>query len=106
MVTQFLNLAYGPAMGIYLIGLGFVKGYVSEELKDVFNLKNTKDLYEENRCKASLMDLLSLLLIFVNSYVIDYEPFTFFEFIYLFFIMLLVYRFLFWGTTRTVDKLL
>lgn len=104
-ITQFLNMAYGPAMGIYLIGLGLVKGFFSEELKDVFNFKKTKYLYEKNGYKDSLMDLLSLMLIFVNSYLIDYEPFSLFEFIYLFLIIALVYRFIFWGTTRTIGEI-
>jgi len=41
-MTQVLNMAYVPALGIYLIGLGIVKGFFSEELKDVFNFKKTK----------------------------------------------------------------
>ena len=75
-ITQVLNMSYGPAMGIYLIGLGLVKGFFSEELKDVFNFKKTKYLYEKNGFKDSLMELLSLMLIFINSYLIDYEPFS------------------------------
>ncbi len=103
-LTQILNIAYGPAMGIYLIGLGLVKGLVSEELKDVFNFKKTKYLYEKNGMKDSLIELLSLILIFINSYIIDYEPFSLFEFVYMFFLIALVYRFVFWGITRTIRK--
>lgn len=105
-LTQFMNMAYGPAMGIYLISLGLVKGFFSEELKDVFNFKKTKDLYKENGFKKSLIDLLSLILIFANSYSIDYEPFSLFEFVYIFFIIAIVYRFIFWGTTRTICKII
>ncbi len=93
---------YGPAMGIYLIGLGLVKGYCSDELTDVFNFKKTKHLYEKNGVKDSLMDLLALLLIFINSILIDYEPFTLFEYGNLFILITVVYRFIFWGTTRTI----
>ena len=103
-ITQVLNISYGPAMGIYLIGLGLVKGFFSEEQKDVFNFKRTKYLYEKNGLKDSLMELLSLVLIFINSYLIDYEPFSLFEFVYMFFLIALLYRFLFWGITRTVRK--
>ena len=103
-ITQVLNIGYGPTMGIYLIGLGLVKGFFSEELKDVFNFKKTKYLYEENGFKDSLMELLSLILIFINSYLIDYEPFSLFEFVYMFFLIALVYRFVFWGITRTITK--
>ena len=103
-ITQVLNIGYGPAMGIYLIGLSLVKGYFTEELKDVFNFKKTKYLYEENGFKDSLMELLSLLLIYINSYLIDYDPFSLFEFAFLFAGFALVYRFLFWGITRTITK--
>ena len=50
------------------------------------------------------MELLSLVLIFINSYLIDYEPFSLFEFVYILFLIALLYRFLFWGITRTVRK--
>ena len=103
-ITQVLNIAYGPAMGIYLIGLGLVKGYFSKELKDVFNFKKTKYLYEKNGFKDSLMDLLSLILIFINSYLIDYDAFSPFEFAFMFVSFALVYRFLFWGITQTITE--
>ena len=103
-ITQVLNIDYGPAMGIYLIGFGLVKGYLSEELKDVFNFRKTKYLFEKNGLKDSLMELLSLTLIFINSYFIAYEPFSLFEFAYMFFLIALVYRFVFWGITRTIRK--
>lgn len=103
-ITQVLNIAYGPAMGIYLIVLGLVKGFFSEELKDVFNFKKTKYLCEKNGFKDSLMELLSLMLIFINSYLIDYEPFSLFEFVFLFFLIALIYRTVFWGITRTIRE--
>jgi len=101
-LIQVLNISYGPAMGIYLIVLGLVKGYLSEELKDVFNFKKTKYLYEKNGFKDSLMELLSLTLIFINTYFSINEPFSLFEFAYMFFLIALVYRFVFWGITRTI----
>ena len=103
-ITQILNIGYGPAMGIYLIGLGLVKGFLSEEPKDIFNLIRIRYLYEKNGLKDSLMELLSLVLIFINSYLIDYEPFSLFEFVYMLFLIALLYRFLIWGITRTIRK--
>lgn len=103
-ITQVLNIEYGPAMGIYLIGLGLVKGFFSEELKDVFNLQKNKFLYEKNGFKDSLIDLLSLVLVYINSYLIDYEPFTLFEFVYLFAGFAILYRFLFWDITQKIRK--
>ena len=101
-ITQVLNIGYLPAMGVYLIGLILIKGVFCEELKDVFNFKKTKYLYEKNGFKSSLMELLSLMLIFINSYLIDYEPLSFFEYVYLLFLIALVYRFLFWGITLAI----
>lgn len=97
-------MGYAPALGIYLIGLCLVKGFLSEELKDVFNGEGSKYLYEKNGFRNSLMELLSLILIFINSYLIAYEPFTRFEFVFMFFLIAGVYRFIFWGITRTIGK--
>ena len=99
-----MNIGYTPAMGIYLIGLILIKGYFSEELKDVYNIEKTKYLYEKIGIKTSLMELLSLSLIFINSYLIEYEPFSLFEFVYMLFLIALVYRFLFWGITRAIGQ--
>lgn len=103
-ITQVLNISYELAMGIFIIGLGLVKGFLSEEQKDIFNLKKAKYLYEKIGFKDSVMELLSLILIFINSYLIDYDPFSLFEFVYMFFLIALVYRFLFWGITRKIRK--
>ncbi|SDM63399.1 hypothetical protein [Bacillus sp. OK048] len=106
LITQIVNIDYGPAMGIYLIVLGIVKGFLSDGIKDVFNFNKTKYLYEKNGFKDSLMELLSLMLIFVNSYLIDYEPFSLFEFAYLFAVLAFVYRFVFWGITRIIREII
>ena len=103
-ITQVLNISYELAMGIFIIGLGLVKGFLSEEQKDIFNLKKAKYLYEKIGFKDSVMELLSLILIFINSYLIDYDPFSLFEFVYMFLLIALVYRFLFWGITRKIRK--
>jgi hypothetical protein len=58
-----LDVDYGPALGIYIIGLGLVKGWRTKELKDVFNFRKTKYLYEKYRSKDSLMEYLSLFLV-------------------------------------------
>ncbi|RPF53501.1 hypothetical protein [Aquisalibacillus elongatus] len=100
--THILNLGDLLALGIYIIGLSIIKGLLSEELENVFNIKRTKFLYSYNGFKNSLMELLSLIIVFINFYLIDYVPFSFLEFIYLFFVITVLYRFLFWGITRTI----
>ena len=104
MVTQVLAIDYLFAMGVYIIGFGLVKGYLSDELTAVFNFKKTKNLYEKNGFKDSFMELLSLILIFINSYLLMSESFILFEFIYVFLLIALTYRFLFWGITRTIRE--
>ena len=103
-ITQVLNIGYGPAIGIILIVIGLVKGYLTEELKDVFNIKKTKYLYEKNGFKDSLMELLSLMLIYINSYLIMNEAVSLFEFLFLFVGFTMVYRFIFWGIRRTIRE--
>lgn len=103
-ITQMLSLSFAMSFGVYLIGLALIKGLSSEEIKDVFNFKKTRDLYKENSFKDSLMELISLILIFINSYIADYQPFSLFEFVYAFVLLGLVYRFLFWGIIRESKK--
>jgi hypothetical protein len=104
LVTRVLNISFELSLGIYIIGLGFVKGFFTDELKDVFNLKRAKYLYKESGFKNSTMELLSLILIFINSYLIAYEPFSLFEFVYMFFLIVFLYRFLFWGIIQTIRE--
>lgn len=96
-ITQIFNLNYALSFGIYLIGLSIVKGFLSKELTDVFNFKKTSYMYEIIGLKDSFMEIIALMLIYINTYLIDYEPLSVFEFIITFFIFILVYRFLFWG---------
>lgn len=103
-ITQLFNIGYGSAMGFYLIVFGLLKGFYSEALGDVFNWNTTKSLYKKFSGKNSFFEWLSLLLIYLNAYVIDYEPFTLFEFFYLFIGFILVYRFLFWGVLYTLKN--
>lgn len=101
-LTQLMDISYGPALGIILMLIGFLKGYLSDEFSDFLNLESSKDLYKKNGFKDSFIELLSLVLIYINSYFIDYEPFTLFEFVYLFAGFAILFRFLFWGITRTI----
>ena len=99
-----VNIGPGPALGIYLIVLALIKGYCSEELKDVFNLGNTKNLFQKIKLKDSLTELFCLILIYINAFFMDNEPVSLFEVIVLFVGFVLVYRYIFWGTTRTIRE--
>ncbi|WP_035050924.1 hypothetical protein [Carnobacterium pleistocenium] len=96
-ITQIFNLNYALAFGIYLVGLSVGKGVLSKEVIDIFNLRKMSYMYKKIGFKDTLMELISLVLIYINTYLIDYEPFSTLEFIITFVIFLLVYRFLFWG---------
>ncbi|BBP93118.1 hypothetical protein BsIDN1_67360 [Bacillus safensis] len=101
----FFNLSYEFSFwGVFFIGLGLIKGLSSGEIKDIFNFKKTRDVFKEKRFIDSLMELFSLIIVFINAYIIDYEPFSPFEFVYTFFLIVILYRFLFWGIIRESKK--
>lgn len=103
-ITQMLSFSFEMSFGVYLIGLALIKGLYSGEIKDIFNFKKTRDVFKENRFIDSLMELFSLVIVFINAYIIDYEPFSPFEFVYTFFLLVVLYRFLFWGIIRESKK--
>ncbi|MDR7247547.1 hypothetical protein J2W41_000271 [Bacillus pumilus] len=103
-ITQMLSFSFEMSFGVYLIGLALIKGLSSGEIKDIFNFKKTRDVFKENRFIDSLMELFSLVIVFINAYIIDYEPFSPFEFVYTFFLLVILYRFLFWGIIRESKK--
>ncbi len=103
-ITQMLSFSFEVSFGVYLIGLALIKGLSSGEIKDIFNFKKTRDVFKENRFIDSLMELFSLVIVFINAYIIDYEPFSPFEFVYTFFLLVVLYRFLFWGIIRESKK--
>ena len=102
--VPFVNIGPGPALGIYLIVLALIKGYYSAELKDVYNFENTKDLFHKIKLKDSLIELFCLIIIYINAFFMDNEPVSLFEIIVLFVGFVLVYRYIFWGTTRTIRE--
>lgn len=103
-ITQMLSFSFEMSFGVYLIGLALIKGLSSGEIKDIFNFKKTRVVFKENRFIDSLMELFSLVIVFINAYLIDYEPFSPFEFVYTFFLLVVLYRFLFWGIIRESKK--
>jgi len=106
LITQIeiVNIGPGPALGIYLIVLALIKGYYSAELKNVYNFENTKDLFHKIKLKDSLIELFCLIIIYINAFFMDNEPVSLFEIIVLFVGFVLVYRYIFWGTTRTIRE--
>ncbi|KMK74974.1 hypothetical protein [Alkalihalobacillus pseudalcaliphilus] len=101
-IVQFLDISY--AVGIYLIGLALVKGFMSEQFVDIFNLYKTKFLYKRIGFKSSFLELLSLILIFINILLIDFEPFTLFEIVYVVFLLIFVYVFYFGESLKPLAK--
>lgn len=101
LATQLFNVPSEPAFGLILVTLAFVKGYVSHEKKNICNFESTKILYKKNGLKDSFIELICLVIIFMNAYFIEYEPFNVWEYGNLILLFVLIYRFLFWGTIRT-----
>ena len=75
LITHLLNIPYGPAFGLILMFFAVLKGFFSHEISNISNLVSSKSLYKKIGLKASLTELLSLILIFTNAILIDYEPF-------------------------------
>lgn len=104
LLTQFTNMSYGPALGIYLLLFGFLKGFLSHDHRNFLNLESSKELYRKNGFKDTSLELLSLLFVYINSSLIDYVPFSLFEYLFLLVGFAVLYRFLFWGITRTIKE--
>lgn len=103
-ISHLLDFTFEFFMGTYLIGLCLAKGLISEELKDVFNMQKTKYLYKKNGVGNSLLEMICLILVFINIIVIDYEPLSTFDYVYILFLIIILYRFIFWGTINTISN--
>ena len=103
-IMRIFNLDHTLTFGIYIIGSGIIKGIFSKELKDVFNVEKTSSIYENIGLKDSLMELVSLMLIFINFLFINYESYSILEFLNIILVFTLIYRFLFWGITQRFKK--
>lgn len=97
-----MKIDFGFALGIYTIGLALVKGWRTKELRDVFNFRNTKELIERYTWKDSLFEYLCLFLVFLNSLLLGGMSYTIIEYIWVFFLVAAVYRFIFWGITHAI----
>lgn len=101
--TRILDIDYVSAMGIYVTGFGTLKGVFNhyQELKVIYNFKRTRRLYKKIGFQDSLMELLSLVLVLLNSYLLSSDTLFLFELIIALFILAMLYRFLIWVITRT-----
>ncbi|EIT86083.1 hypothetical protein A374_07176 [Fictibacillus macauensis ZFHKF-1] len=102
-VTNTLGVSSFLAFAV-LIPVAAAKGIYTDQLKHVFNFKKTKQLYKENGLYNSIMELLSLLLIFMNTFFIDVETLSLGSLIVGLIFLFLLYRFLFWGITNTIKS--
>lgn len=100
------NLDHILAFAIYLTGAGFIKGVFSKELRDVFNLRKISLIYKNVGLKNSLIELVSLMLVFISFLFTNYKSFAILQYISIILVLILVYRFLFWGIRLTLKKFL
>lgn len=97
LLNSILKLDITFYLGIYFITLGSVKGFFSNTLEDVFNLRKTSYIYRNIGLTDTLFSVASILLIFfyqisfmkIDPISTDIIPFLF--------IYLVLYRFLYWG---------
>lgn len=89
----------------YVVGFAILKGFLSDELKDVFNIRKAKDIYNKVGLFNSIDSFSSLLLITVYYVFSKYEYFGFEYMIPIILCYILTYRFLFWDIAYKVNHL-
>lgn len=90
----------------YLVGIAILKGISSNDLKDVFNIRKAKYIYNEVGFLNSLNSFSSLLLITVYYAFNEYEYFSIEYMIPIIVCYILIYRFLFWDIAYRANHLL
>jgi len=89
----------------YVVGFAILKGFLSDELKDVFNIRKAKDIYNKVGIFNSIDSFSSLLLITVYYVFNKYEYFNFEYMVPIILCYILTYRFLFWDIAYKVNHL-
>lgn len=89
----------------YVVGFAILKGILSDELKDVFNIKKAKDIYNEVGFLNSIISFSSLLSITVYYIFSEYEHVSFVDTVPIILCYILIYRFLFWDIAYKVNNL-
>lgn len=105
LIFYFLNIDYSMSIWFYLLGVIFLKGLLSPELKeDVFNIKKTRTLLKQNGLVDSVMEMLSLGLVFIGFNVMDFGSVDIMDIVLILLATIILYRFLFWGIIHAIRE--
>lgn len=89
----------------YVVGFAILKGVLSDGLKDVFNIRKAKDIYNEVGFLNSVDSFGSLLLLTFYYAINEYEHFGVEYMVPIVLCYILIYRFLLWDITYKVERL-
>lgn len=89
----------------YVVGFAILKGILSDELKDVFNIKKAKGIYNKVGFLNSVISFNSLLLITVYYIFNEYDHVSFADIVPIILCYILMYRFIFWDMAYKVNNL-
>ena len=103
--SYFININAFSMYFFYVMGFAIVKGFLSNTLKDVFNIRKVKDIYNEVGFMNSLDSFISLLFITVYYVFREYEQFSMGYLVPTVLCYILIYRFLFWDMTYKISRL-
>lgn len=88
----------------YIISLTILKGILTKEFRDVFNLRSSKKIYEKVGLKDSVISLISYLIMTIFYFRSKYDIFTVKDIFIISLIFIFFYRFMFWGISSFFNK--
>lgn len=82
---------------IYLLFLGIYKGLISTDIKELFNLEPTKQLFTKYGVKSTLSTFFSIVIIVVYYYRRNLFSLNIFEILLTILLVIILFRFILWG---------
>ncbi|EHR34149.1 hypothetical protein HMPREF9709_01085 [Helcococcus kunzii ATCC 51366] len=85
---------------IYILFLGIYKGLISTDIKELFNLESTKQLFIKYGVKSTLSTFFSVVLIVVYYYGRNLFSLNVFEILLTILLIIILFRFILWGVEK------
>lgn len=103
-ITHFLGVTYASAIGFFLLVASFAKGFFSHKRSNILNLEKTSVLFKKIGLPDTLTELLVFIILVSNSLLINGFDFNGSEIVFQLFLFILLFRFSFWGISRTIKE--
>lgn len=91
------NIITNDYILIYILFLGIYKGLISTDIKELFNLESTKQLFIKYGVKSTLSTFFSVVLIVVYYYGRNLFSLNVFEILLTILLIIILFRFILWG---------